>query len=236
MEVNTTRMLSLNGSNYALLKTKMDDLLYVKKYHEPVFVAVKPTGKTDYEWTLLHRQVCGYIRQWVDDNVLNHISGENNAKSLWDKLEQLYAKKTGNNKMFLIKKMLGLKLQEGTSCADHLNTIQGIMNQLSAMGIKFDDEIQGLFLLGSLPDSWETFRMSLSNSASDGVLSMEIVKSSVLNEEMRRKSQDSSSESGVLVIESRGRNLNRYSGNRDKSRSNSKKDIECYNCGQKGHK
>jgi hypothetical protein len=129
-----------------------------------------------------------------------------------------------------------LKLQEGTSCADHLNTFQGIMNQLSAMGIKFDDEIQGLFLLGSLPDSWETFRMSLSNSASDGVLSMDLVKSSVLNEEMRRKSQDSSLESGVLVTESRGRNMNRYSGNRDQSRSNSKKVIECYNCGRKGHK
>ena len=139
-------------------------------------------------------------------------------------------------KHVLIKKMLGLKLKEGTSCADHLNTFQGIMNQLSAVGIKFDDEIQGLFLLGSLPDSWETFRMSLSNSASDGVLSMDLVKSSVLNEEMRRKSQDSSLESGVLVTESRGRNMNRYSGNRDKSRSNSKKDIECYNCGKKGHK
>ena len=72
-------------------------------------------------------------------------------------------------KHVLIKKMLGLKLKEGTSCADHLNTFQGIMNQLSDMGIKFDDEIQGLFLLGSLPDSWETFRMSLSNSASNGV-------------------------------------------------------------------
>ena len=105
-----------------------------------------------------------------------------------------------------------------------------------SMGIKFDDEIQGLFLLGSLPDSWETCRMSLSNSASDGVLSMDLVKSSVLNEEMRRKSQDSSSESGVLVTESRGRNMNQYSSNRDQIRSNSKKFIQCYNCGKKGHK
>jgi len=32
---------------------------------------------------------------------------------------------------------------------DHLNNFQGIMNQLSAMGIKFDEEIQGLLLLGS---------------------------------------------------------------------------------------
>ncbi|MCI24706.1 hypothetical protein A2U01_0045892 [Trifolium medium] len=46
--------------------------------------------------------------------------------------------------------------------------------------------------------------MSLSNSDSDGVLSMDIVKSSILNEEMRRMSPNSSSQSEVLVSRSRG--------------------------------
>ncbi|GKF90332.1 hypothetical protein Tco_0264295 [Tanacetum coccineum] len=41
------------------------------------------------------------------------------------------------------------------------------------MGIKFEDEIQGLWLLDTLPDTWETFRTSLSNSAPDGVITME---------------------------------------------------------------
>ncbi|MCI39615.1 hypothetical protein A2U01_0060847, partial [Trifolium medium] len=67
----------------------MKDLLYVKNFHQPVFTTEKPYNKTEDEWTLLHRQVCGYIRQWVDGNVLNHISGEKHAKSLWDKFEQL---------------------------------------------------------------------------------------------------------------------------------------------------
>jgi len=80
MDVNTSRMINLNGSNYAIWKGKMEDLLYVKGYHIPVFGTDKPADKTDEEWTLLHRQVCGYIRQWVDDNVLNHICGETHAK------------------------------------------------------------------------------------------------------------------------------------------------------------
>ncbi|KAD6119895.1 hypothetical protein E3N88_11166 [Mikania micrantha] len=73
------------------------------------------------------------------------------------------------------------------------------------MGIKFEDEIQGLWLLGTLPDSWETFRTSLSNSTANGIITMELAKGSILNEEMRRKSQGSSSHSDVLVTESRGR-------------------------------
>ena len=121
----------------------------------------RPENKTDAEWNLLHRQVCGFIRQWVDDNVLNHVSEEKHARSLWNKLEQLYARKTGNNKLFLIKKMMSLKYQDGTPMTDHLNTFQGIINQLAGMNIKFEEEVQGLWLLGTLPNSWETFRTSL---------------------------------------------------------------------------
>ena len=55
------------------------------------------------------------------------------------------------------------------------------------MGIKFDEELQRLLLLGSLSDSLETFKTSLSNSSLDGVISMDSPKSSVLIEEMRRK-------------------------------------------------
>ncbi|KAL6336537.1 hypothetical protein AAG906_025087 [Vitis piasezkii] len=129
-------------------------------------------------------------RRWVDDNVLNHVSEEKHARSLWNKLEQLYAQKTSNNKLFLIKKMM---------------------------------KVQGLWLLGTLSDSWETFRTSLSNSAPDGIMNMDLVKSCVLNEEMRRKSQGSSSQSSVLVIEKRGRSKSRGPKNRDRSKSKTNK-------------
>ncbi|RVX19049.1 Retrovirus-related Pol polyprotein from transposon TNT 1-94 [Vitis vinifera] len=141
--------------------------------------------------------------QWADDNVLNHVSEEKHARSLWNKLEQLYARKTGNNKLFLIKKMINLKYQDGTPMTDHLNTFQGIINQLAEMNIKFEEEVQGLWLLGTLPNSWEMFRTSLSNSAPNGTMNMDLVKSCVLNEEMKRKSQGSSSQSDVLVAEKR---------------------------------
>ena len=71
-------------------KGKMEDLLYVKDYYLPLFASEKPENKTDAEWNLLHLQVCGYIRQWIDDNVLNYVSEEKHAQSLWNKLKQLY--------------------------------------------------------------------------------------------------------------------------------------------------
>ena len=56
---------------------------------------------------------------------------------------------------------MSLKYKDGQSMSDHLNEFQGVIDQLSARNVKFEDELQGLWLLGTLPDSWETFRMSL---------------------------------------------------------------------------
>jgi len=42
----------------------------------------------------------------------------------------------------MIKQLLALKYTDGKSMTYHLNNFQGIMNQLSAIGIKFDEEIQ----------------------------------------------------------------------------------------------
>ncbi|KAI9201238.1 hypothetical protein LWI28_020595 [Acer negundo] len=66
------------------------------------------------------------------------------------------------------------------------------------MNIKFKDEVHGLWLLGTLLDSWETFRTSVSNSGPNGVVTVDSAKSGVMNEEMRRKSQGSSQSEGHI--------------------------------------
>ncbi|GJT81401.1 retrovirus-related pol polyprotein from transposon TNT 1-94 [Tanacetum coccineum] len=59
--------------------------------------------------------------------------------------------------------------------------------------------------------------------APDGVITMELAKGSILNEETRRKSQGSSSQSDVLVTERRGRSQSRGPSNRGNHRSSSSK-------------
>ena len=112
--------------------------------------------------------------------------------------------------------------KEGSPILDHINDFQGILDQLSGMGVNFDYEIQGLWLLNTLPDFWETLRVSLTNSATGGKDTMEYAKSGVLNEKVGRKSQDTSSHSDVLYTEDRGRHKTRDPRSRGKSRSKSK--------------
>lgn len=51
------------------------------------------------------------------------------------------------------------------------------------MKMVLEDELQALLLLSSLPDNWDTLVVSLSNSIPQGVLTLDIVKDSMFNEE-----------------------------------------------------
>jgi len=73
--------------------------------------------------------------------------------------------------MYLLSCLMNLRYMENSSIFDHLNEFQGLLDQLLGMGIKFDDEVMGLWLLNTLPESWEVFRVSITNSASNGVVS-----------------------------------------------------------------
>ncbi|GAA0186783.1 hypothetical protein LIER_34071 [Lithospermum erythrorhizon] len=74
-------------------------------------------------------------------------------------------------------------------CLEHLNQLEHLFNQLTAMGVDFNDEVQALSILGSLPDSWETFSVSLSASAPDGTISKEMVSNTILSASTWRTSR-----------------------------------------------
>ena len=104
------------------------------------------------------------------------------------------------------------------------------------MKLIIDDKLQALLLLSPLLDSWETLVVSLSNSASNGVLQLAMVKDSLLNEETRRKDIGKDI-TQALVTENKGRSKSRSSKGQGKSRSRSesKGKFKCFYCDKEGH-
>ena len=64
-------------------------------------------------------------------------------------------------KIFLMKKLMNLKLRDDQSIAEHLNDFEGMIVQLSVAGLSLDDETRACLLLGSLLDNWNTLEVSL---------------------------------------------------------------------------
>ncbi|GKV23084.1 hypothetical protein SLEP1_g32861 [Rubroshorea leprosula] len=181
------------------------------EFHEPIFSKQKSDNMKDEEWRLLHRRVCGFIRQWIDDSVLNHINNETSACTLWTKLDELFRAKTGQNKLCYIKQLMYSRYKDGTPTVDHINNFLGIIKELANLGIEFDDEVNGLILLNTLPESWESFRSTMINSSPSGKVTLEIAKNRIFKEEKRMRALRifSQSDTQAPVMKNRSRSKTR---------------------------
>ena len=230
-------MFKLTADNYSYWKPMMEDHLYCKDLHEPITQKDKSEEKTDKDWELQNRKAVTMIRKYIDRSLFEHVSTYTNAYELWMKLESLIQKKTPRNKAHLVRRLVKLEYSDGQNMIEHLNTFKGIVNQLMKTEMKIDDELQTLLLLSSLPESWDTLVVTLSNSAPEGKLSMDSVTDSLLNEESRRRERGLNDKFEANVVENRGRSKNRGNGGRGKShdKSKSRTKLSCFYCGKPGH-
>ncbi|GJV84977.1 retrovirus-related pol polyprotein from transposon TNT 1-94 [Tanacetum coccineum] len=108
------------------------------------------------------------------------------------------------------------EMKEGASVADHLNGFNLILSRLMSVDIKFDDEVQALLLLSSLPESWSGTLTSISGLTGTIKLKFDNIRDLILGEDIRRKTF------GESKSKKRGQSKNRH-------------DITCWNCNEKGH-
>ncbi|KAH7288390.1 hypothetical protein KP509_31G025000 [Ceratopteris richardii] len=182
---------SFEGNGFDLWKERMLGILFLKDC-EGALAKVKPEDMTDAAWMNLNKKAITYIKMAVSNEILVDLKGLTTAFEVWEKLKATYENTTLVNQVHLMR-----KLDSGL--------------------LPFDDKLKAIFLLMTLPDSWETLVVSLSNSPS---LTFDGVRGSILNEEIRRKASGEGS----------------GSANRKRSKSKGKAEVTCYQCGRKGHK
>ena len=103
---------------------------------------------------------------------------------LWSKLCTIYEQKSAASQIYWLKQLVDLKMKDGFNMSSHLNKFNSIFDQLSGQGIELNDSLKALFLLITLPDSWDTFCTTISTNASANGFSSVTVESSLLREEV----------------------------------------------------
>ena len=103
-----------------------------------------------------------------------------------------------------------LKYIDGDSIVVHINTFMGLVNPLASSKFPLDDTMQALLLLCTLSGSWENLLVSFTASCQEEKLSLQVVKTSMLNKETRRKDKSALSESEVNVAQNLGRGRSKH--------------------------
>ena len=136
-----------DGSDFAYWRMQIEDYFYGKKFHL-LLLGTKPKTMKDEDWNLFDRQVLGVIQLTLSRSITHNVVKEKTTVDLMKALSSIYEKPSANNKVYLIRKLFNLKKAESTPVAQ--NTIT---NQLSMVGIEFDDEVHALILLAFLPNN-----------------------------------------------------------------------------------
>ena len=141
---------------------------------------------------------------------MHNLVKEKIVVDLMKALSSMYEKLSTNNKVYLMKKLFNLKKAEGTPIAQHLNEFNTITNQLSTVGIEFDDEVRAVILLASLPNSWEAMRMAMSNSTGKNKLKYDENQDLILSEEVNRRDANiDNAQNQAFVTENKSRGRSR---------------------------
>ena len=98
--------------------------------------------------------------------------------------------------------------------------MNSILARLMLVGIKFDDEVQALLLLLSLPDSWSGTVTAVTNLVGSDGFTFEKIRDLILGEDVRRRSFGELSGESLYV--SRGKKNIKDSESKNKRRSQSK--------------
>jgi hypothetical protein len=136
-----------NGKNFESWKLMMEDILVDKYQWVIVDPSTTPTRMSIEDWTKLDRKENSTIQLCLLDLILLNVSGEATTKDFWNKLGALFQCKSLVNKMFLQKKLYNLRIKDGDSVTEDLNTFNMVVSQLLYVDIKISYEYKCISLL-----------------------------------------------------------------------------------------
>jgi len=153
-----------------------------------VVLGDKPEKMSNAEWAGLDQKAMSVIRLSLTKNIVFSIMKDKTTKGIMEALSNTYEKPFAANKVFLIRKSVNTRMKEDNSVTEHINKTNSILARLMSVGTKFDDEVEVLLLLSSLPDSWSGMVTTIINSAGSDGFTFEKIHDLILGEDVRIKS------------------------------------------------
>src|ERR1700761_2094725 len=160
----------------------------------------------------------------IPDSLFLKVKGEKTAKAMWDKVKNHFEKKSQMVTVDLRRKLQDERCAEGGDVKAHLTKLHTFREDLTAMGADPGEKEFIAIVLGSLPESWETYLSALTGASAllGTPLDPDMVLQGISDEADRKTAK-----------KGRGEPEAAFYGNIGQKPK--KSDVWCYNCKKKGH-
>lgn len=225
MEPGKITLVPLNEKNYPTWKVQVKMNLIKDNLFGIVSGTETAPSSTDaavvQKFELRKDRALATIVLAVEPKLLYLIGDPNDPKVVWEKLQDIFQKKSWANKFRLKRKLYNMKLKPGDDLQVHLKTFVEIFEELAVVGDPIQDEDRVINLLASLSDDYSTLVTAL--EAMEKVPSWESVTERLLHVEEKLKCDRSSIVKSVQESEDRSLLVKQ------------KKDVKCFECNKTGH-
>lgn len=177
-----------DGTNFSSWKFRMTLILKEKDVFEVIEhifnETIYNTEAKVREYKTKDVKARSLIVQCVTDGQLELLKNKESAYDMWKCLEEAFEKKGIAGQMFLRKKLLTMRYEEGESFDDFISEFDKTIRLLKEAGAELRDEDAICNLLMSLPKSYETIIAVLEGTPG---LTLDIVKNRLRAEEEKKK-------------------------------------------------
>ena len=214
-----TAVVPLNGTNYPTWKIQCKMALMKEGLWKIVTgEEVAPTGNAAEQSKFAARRdrALANIVLSVDTSLLYLISDPTDPVVVWGKLAGQFEKKTWATRLDLRRKLHSLQLKDGESAQSHIKVMTELFDSLSVAGETVSEEDCVVYLLASLPESYNVLVTAL--EANEGEPKFEVVTERILHQERKSKDKPPTAD-GAFASQKHFR----------------KRPMRCNHCGRLGH-
>ncbi|GBN73079.1 hypothetical protein AVEN_24694-1 [Araneus ventricosus] len=168
-----------DGANFAVWARRIESTFVAKNLDK--FLS-KEADETKENEVSASKKAYALMLSFLSDKVLMSLSDENTCASIFPKLKSTYLRDGAVNQILIRKRLAMLKKKMEVSMQEHLNEVNGLVNQLKSCGVKISDMDIIAYILMSLPPEYDSTKSATENQPSEHV-SLQFVISRLLDAE-----------------------------------------------------
>lgn len=155
--------------------------------------------------------------QSIADDYLEYVKDKKSPKEIWDRLHEVFERKSITNRFILKRELLSMRFREGDRLEEHFLRFDKLVREIKGAGAKMDEEDVICLLMLTMPESYDAITTAMEAVTEN--LTMDLVRKKYLDVEAKRKSLRHEADSEDAAFSGRMRTK-----------------LKCYGCGEFGHK
>ena len=191
----------LVDSNFHVWKQKVELVLGDREVTEHILDSAAPEDPSALaQWKKDDAKAKAVIGLTLSNDLLEHVRGIETAYEMWEAITNLFQRRTLLNSLSARRRFYSVKMNDGEKALAYISRVRQLAADLKAMDVKVEDGDIAMTVLCGLSSKYEHLIVAIDAAKEDSELTLDFVKSRLLQEEQRIGSRVKSEPKGDSAL------------------------------------